>query len=259
MPRLPLADWQAEQVRLTIFSMSDAQTSPQQWWGEIVNSEPDDVNMNPKKRSASVQGAYGSGMLMLRMEPGRIDWLFGPGQAEFEASIATSELPSLGAALSALETFSGTVERWLLREDLPVVGRMAFGAVLMHPETDRNAGYDRLPDYLPVQLPPESSDFLFQINRPQRSATGIDGLILNRLSKWSVIRLSIMPTAIARTSETVSLRVELDINTMPTAFARITNGNGLTRVCAKEGPLPSNGSNHRAALCWGGRSRTNRR
>lgn len=216
MPRFPLAEWQAEQARLTVFATSEAQRSPEQWWEEIVHSEPDDVTLSPKKRSGSVQGAYGPGTLVLRTEPGRIDWLFGPGKAEVEESITTSELPSLGTALNALDTFSGVVEQWLALDDLPVVGRMAFGAALIHPETDRDAAYDRLPDYVPVQLPPRSSDFLFQINRPQRSATAIEGLIVNRLSKWNVVQLRIMPTAVARTFETFNLRLELDINTAPT-------------------------------------------
>jgi hypothetical protein len=216
MPRFPLADWQAEQARLTVFPTSEVQIEPQQWWEVIVQSEPDEVNLSPKKRSGSMQGAYGPGILVLRTEPGRIDWLFVPGQAEFEESIATSELPSLGAALDALDKFSWAAERWLASDDLPAIGRMAFGAALIHSEADRNAAYDRLPDYVPVQLPPGSSDFLFQINRPQRSATEIDGLMVNRLSKWNVVQLKIMPTAMARPSETFSLRLELDINTAPT-------------------------------------------
>ena len=121
MNRFPLVEWQAEQARLTVFPMSEVQIAPQQWWEEIVHSEPDDVNVSPKKRSGSIQGAYGPGTLVLRTEPGRIDWLLVPGQAEVEESVATSELPSLGAALNALEKFSVAVERWLARDDLPVV------------------------------------------------------------------------------------------------------------------------------------------
>jgi hypothetical protein len=216
MPRFPLADWQAEQARLTVFVLTDAQTGPQQWWAEIVQSEPDDVSVSPKKRSGSVQGVYNPGTLVLRTEPGRIDWLLVPGQAEFEESMTTSEMPSLGEALGALDRFSGAVERWLARDDLPVVGRMAFGAALIHPETDRDAAYDRLPDYVPVQLPPGSADFSFQINRPHRSAIEIDGLLVNRLSKWNVIHSRMISAVTARPSETFNLRLELDINTAPT-------------------------------------------
>jgi hypothetical protein len=215
MPRFPLADWQAEQIRLTVFAMSEVQTE-QQWWEDIAHSEPDDVNLSPRRRSASIQGAYGPGTLALRIELGRVDWLLVPSQAAIGESITTSELPSLGAALNAFETFSGAVERWLARDDLPVVGRIAFGSTLIHPEASRNDAYARVPDYVPVQLPPESSDFLFQINRPQRSATGIDGLTINRLSKWYVVQLMIVPSAVAHPPETASLRVELDINTAPT-------------------------------------------
>lgn len=219
MARFPLNEWQAAQARFTVFAMSEAPINPQQWWQELVGSEPDDVNLSPKKHSGSIQGTYGPGILALRTEPARIDWLLQPSQAVFEKFIAESEHPSLGTATAALETFSELVKRWLAREDLPVVGRIAFGAALIHPEVDGKAVYDRLPDYVPVQLPPGSSDFLFQINRPQPSATTIDGLTINRLSIWNVIQLKITRVASVFDLDAFNLRLELDINTAP-AFPR---------------------------------------
>ena len=89
---------------------------------------------------------------------------------------------------------------------------------------DRQSGYLRLPDYVPVQVNPESSDFLYQINLPPvLSTTGIEDLRLNRLSKWSIeawksIALRITATTVQAqpVPQASALRLELDINTVPT-------------------------------------------
>jgi hypothetical protein len=218
MPRVPLAEWQAEQVRVTVFATTEVVITWQQWWAEAVQSEPDDVTVNPKKHSGTIQGEYGPGRLVLGTQPGRIDWVLLPTEAAVEESITTGELPSVGAVVDAVESFSKIMEQWLSRDDLPVVGRIAFGAVLNHPEANRAAAYERVPDYVPVQLPPGSTDFSFQINRPQPSATGIEGLAINRLSKWNVAALLKIATegVFPAPPGIVSLRVELDINTVPT-------------------------------------------
>lgn len=86
------------------------------------------------------------------------------------------------------------------------------------------AGYQQLAAYLPfVQLDPHnSSDFLYQINRP-RTAESVPGLILNRLSRWSVtaqqelgIGIPLNPSQPMHTMigrEAYACRLELDINT----------------------------------------------
>ena len=103
------------------------------------------------------------------------------------------------------------------------LARIAFGAVLKHPEADRQAAYLRLPDYVPVQVNPESSDFFYQINLPPVPSTKeIEGLLLNRLSKWTVVGLksvSLTLTGTVARAQAVpkgfALRLELDINTVP--------------------------------------------
>lgn len=226
MPRFPLTDWRAEHARLTVFPMPDATTRSPEWWQTVTDGQPDETTMNPKKGSASIQGAFDPGKLILRLEPDRIDWLLAPSERDMDELAAAREFSTLGPAIEMVDAFSAIAEKWLARDDLPAIARIAFGAVLIHPEAERQTGYLRLPDYVPVQVNPESSDFLYQINLPPLpSATGIEGLRLNRLSKWSVaarksIALTVTDTAVQARPviEGFALRVELDINTVP-AFA----------------------------------------
>jgi hypothetical protein len=226
MPRLPFADWQGQLARLTVFPSQDAITRSAEWWQAATDDQPDETTMNPKKGSGQIQGAFGQGKLILNLEPDRIDWLLAPADREMGEQ-TNGEFPTLGPATEMVNTFSAIAEKWLTQDSLPAIARIAFGAVLLHPEADRRAGYLRLPDYVPVQVNPESSDFLYQINPPPvASETGIEGLHLNRLSKWSVVTLQSFAFKMSATGVTAqradpqvtALRLELDINTVP-AFA----------------------------------------
>lgn len=224
MPRFPPAEWQAEQARLTVFPMPEATTRSAEWWQTVTDRQPDETTMNPKKGSALIQGALDPGKLILKLEPDRIDWVLAPSERDMEEVAVTREFPTLGPAMELVNAFSAIAEKWLVRDDLPAIARIAFGAVLIHPEPDRQTGYLRLPEYLPVKVNPESSDFLYQINLPPVAGeTGIEGLRLNRLSRWSVaafkvaaFRVTDMAVQAARSvSDMFALRVELDINTAP--------------------------------------------
>ena len=223
MSRFPLADWQAEHARLTVFPMPDASTRSAEWWQAVTDGQPDETTTNPKKGSALIQGAFEPGRLILKLEPDRIDWVLAPPESDMDELAAAREFPTLGPAMEMVDAFSAIAEKWLTGDDLPAIARIAFGAVLKHPEPDRQAGYRRLPDYVPVIVDPESSDFHYQINLPPvPSATGIEGLRLNRLSKWSVAALqSFRFTGAAVQAQPVgafALRLEWDINTAA-AFA----------------------------------------
>src|SRR5437016_808109 len=228
MPRFPIAEWQVEQVRLTAFPIPGETTLSSEWWSAVTDLQPDEATTNPKKGSALIQGEFPPGMLILKLEPDRIDWLLTPSEDGDQFELLRG-FPVLGPGTEPISAFSSIAEKWLSRKDLPAIGRIAFGAVLMHPEEDRRAGYIRLPEYVPVQVNPESSDFIYQINLPTvPTATGIEGLQLNRLSRWSVAALKSMKLTVTGTAlqprlfpDVAALRLELDINNVPTLAGRI--------------------------------------
>jgi hypothetical protein len=113
--------------------------------------------------------------------------------------------------------------RWLSDSQIPAVTRLAFGAVIVYPVQDRETGYQVLNPYLPsVDVDPDGAfDFLYQINRPRDSSTGIESLRVNRLSRWSVVQqvyttfeLGARPgRVLALSPQQLACRLELDINT----------------------------------------------
>lgn len=255
MTRFSISEWHAEQFRLTVFPMPGAIARSPEWWEWVAGSAPDQTTSNPKKGSALVTGLFGPGKLVLRLEPDRIDWLVVPPDLEADALPEQLEVPNVGPLTEALGTFSDIAERWLGRNDLPDMGRIAFGAVLIHTEPDVRSAYLRLPDYVPVQVDPQSSDFLYQINIPVASRTEIDGLQINRLTKWSAVSFrsfSVRFTGATVTPEPVpkpgfALRLELDINTAPGFEGPLPKGRlvevyrelvSLGREIAAEGTLP---------------------
>src|SRR4029077_16583024 len=80
--------------------------------------------------------------------------------------------------------------RWI-KEMSPTISRLAFGAVLFQSAESHETGYELLKSYLPkLEVDSKGSfDFLYQINRPRLSMSGIPSLQINRLSKWAVVAL----------------------------------------------------------------------
>jgi hypothetical protein len=102
---------------------------------------------------------------------------------------------------------------------------------------DRRSAYIELRDYIPVEIDPDSTDILYQINLPTAESKTIPGLGLNRLSKWLVTQHSFIsvplgfaggvPVTQGPTSPTI--RLELDINTLP-AFEQAIPKESLVSV-----------------------------
>lgn len=215
---LPLSEWLVNTLRLTAFPDPLIGGDPSSWWHGVVGEPPDVDVAEPKLGKRRLESSFENGKLSLVTQPGRIDWLYSIAGPDLE----TNEIHYLGHLPDALEAF--IVSRWFETESYPNVLRLAFGAVLLYPVNDREAGYRQLNRYLPsVQLDPAgSSDFLYQINRPRDSTLGIPALRINRLSKWSVFRgergkLLFTPSKLPRWEQgsvDFACRLELDINTI---------------------------------------------
>lgn len=230
MPTYPFAEWVAEQFRLTAFVAPAVVNHPaEEWWQEATGSAPEESTAHPKVGVRILASPFLGGKLTLRFEPGRIDWFLTPPEPGPESF---GEPLMIGPVVEIVDSFSAIIDRWLRRNDLPSILRIAFGGVARHPEADMRSGYNRLPDYLPVRIGPDATDFFFQINNPAQSQTAVQGLRINRLSKWSIsslVRMSLQMGSgmlVPNPAPVLgyALRVELDVNT----FAEF------------QGPLPSN-------------------
>lgn len=210
--------WQAESFRLTAFLSPSAQVSEQDWWQAVTGEPPDRATSQPRIGLEQKEGTFkdekAEGNLVLTTQPTRIDW-----QLVSIPDAKDPGFPTIGSFVDSLDSFLGLMVRWL--EATPPVQRLAFGSTLNKSVNTSREGYRWISSYLPFDLDEDSSDFLYQINRPRQAASvGIDDrLLINRLSKWSVVLLSGFSFDPRNPEQYISMlphfsaRLELDINT----------------------------------------------
>jgi hypothetical protein len=138
------------------------------------------------------------------------------------ASAATSgkEPPVLGAFPAASDPFLQLAQRWATAGWFPSTPRIALGFVLISGTANRESGYRELAQFIDgVPNTPDATDFSYQVNRPRASRVGLDGLQVNRLSKWSVGGFKLLVIDAGGVQRPLQsplqhhLRLELDINT----------------------------------------------
>ena len=208
-------EWKAQVLRLTAFTNKTIQIPEPSWWFNLVGEAPDQKFSKPKVGALLEEGKYQAGKLVLNMAPSRIDWFY----TVADEQIALESITSLGMFGECVDQFAPVMNRWL-SEMCPSIQRLAFGAVVFQPVENHQVGYTQLATYLPcVKLDPDSSDFMYQINRPRDTRTGIQGLKINRLSKWGVMKLLLhimTPTQAMLTDPgLLGCRLEMDVNTAP--------------------------------------------
>lgn len=221
MARYPISEWQAEQLRLTAFPMPWSKQRDTKWWERITGAPPEELSSNPKKETSQVSGPLGEGGLVLNLDPIRIDWLMAPLSANIDIkNPIIPDYPSIGALLTSAPIFKSTIEKWLNFEDIPTFYRFAFGGVIFHPEIDRESGYSKIKEFVPINVDPQkASDFFLQINYPNTFRFGTQELKYNRLTKWSVSKydqtILFLPIKSPMQQSRHAFRIEVDINTAP--------------------------------------------
>ena len=207
--------WQAESLRLTVFPVPESDHSVQSWWTELLDGPPEQIVTKPRSGETRLQGTTDNLLLQLRAEPMRITL----GCSAKPSSSPPIGEHTLGPYNEAWGEFSTLVAAGVSLGTFPGIERLAFGAVLCRPAKTLQSGYRILERYLPnVTIDDGSSDFLYQINR-RRPSRVIDGLQVNRLSKWSIALVQDMMLrgdgAVLKMATALSCRSELDINTDP--------------------------------------------
>ncbi len=206
--------WLAESVRITLFCLViPPPPTATNLWRRIADAEPEETSSRPALGLHQVHGPFAGGRFSASATQGRLDLVLSAEPQLFDPFTQST----LGRYKSAVETLVERSE--FIVEDLPPVHRIALGAVLLQPASERAAGYRTLVPFLPaLQIEAEtSSDFSYQINRPRASRVNPD-LVLNRLSKWSVQMTAAM-VAVAGVSAALgadrkfAARLEADVST----------------------------------------------
>jgi hypothetical protein len=208
-------DWQVQTFRATAFPI-DGQQIDAGWWDKLIPEPPEAIVSRPKEGIKEENGPFENGKLILRTQPTRIDWLYTVDIEKPEG------MPNLGNFYNTEYGFFNIVKEWLTICN--EIKRLAFGIILLYPVLNREEGYRLISDYLPyVEIDPiNSSDFLYQINRPYESTVS-PPIIINRLSKWSIARFKlfkielsggekVQPTFL---QDSYACRLEIDINNSP--------------------------------------------
>ena len=214
--RLPSSAWMVATLRLTAFPSDVAPLEDIDWWQALTGDPPAVTETHPRVATREDRGPFADGTLTLRISPSRIDWLLTPQLPK--QGLPTGYL-TLGPAPDVQPPFIELMHRWVTLDTIPRIGRVAFGADLVHFVPDRLQGYRVLTSYLhQVSLDPEhSTDFLYQINRPRQS-TSHEGLSINRLEKWAVgvfELVAVSTDGVTPQSSEFACRLDLDINTSP--------------------------------------------
>ncbi len=209
-----LIAWQADILRVTCFPSSAVNFDSTNWWHDIMGEQPENTIVRAREGFRQDEGIVDEKKLILGVQPTRVDILMQSKEIENQTPI--------GLFTENLDPFLAIISRWF--KIAPPLTRIAFGSVLIFPVANRETGYELLAKFLSkIQIDPfNSSDFLYQINRPRTSKTVTPELKINRLTKWSVQKSGLvhfvlspiakMPTTFP-SKETVSCRLELDINT----------------------------------------------
>lgn len=209
--------WRAESVRMTAFVSPGQDLREGGWWEQVTGSAPERRVSRPRLLGYEEEGPFQGRTLALKVQPNRIDWLLVPLLGEEERD----GVPTIGMLTESITFLSDRIEPWL--RSAPRLQRLAFGAIAHIEVENRETAYRRLAEFLPgVRIDAErSSDLLYQVNRP-RPSRGIEGLEINRLSKWSSaliqrVLISVAPRGVEEvTAPTITTcRLELDINTSP--------------------------------------------
>jgi hypothetical protein len=230
-PVAPREVWRAGGLRLTVLRTPTSEATPTDWWAKIVGVEPESRTSKPKAGELLEQGSFAEGSLVLATRPERIDWQYVATRKE-DAIIG---FPDVGPLRVAADAFVPPMMKWL--EVCPPASRLAFGASLFLSVGGREEGYAKLAEYLhSVKMDPKgSSDFTYQINRSRNSKV-VEGLSVNRLSRWDVassgrVQIQVTPTAqMKMTAQSLpgmefAIHAELDINTAAEFAGDLPPGN----------------------------------
>ena len=178
--------WELESQRLTIFRVPGVDFDVEGTWSLLAGHPPTDVSRKPALNSAKATGSFGAGQLVVQADPLRADCSYVGVVQEDKGPFPQA----LGNYAEVLSVFVDPIRRWL-GQGVQVL-RLAYGCALMQQVDSHVHAYRRLATFLPtMHIDPEhASDLQYQINRPRKSGI-VDGLAINRLSKWAAKRVVI--------------------------------------------------------------------
>jgi len=210
------SNWEIKQFRLTIFPHKSYKAPSKALWPASSKFVLEKQTSQSKTGETILEGKHQKNRVVLSITPIRISLSLSPEQ---EIAFNPPSVVTLGKFDDNLTLIHQIATEWSQAKAFPETKRVAFGAVPLKPVKNTVEGYKLLNKYLPFKLDgKKTSDFLHQINIPTKSKI-IKNLAINRLSKWSVLRLTTKMSTIQETSSEYKypdiflVSLELDVNT----------------------------------------------
>ena len=214
----PESSWEAAALRMTAFPAPGSEFETAEWWKSLVGNLPEQRTEQPRTGEILETSEYGNGRLELKIDPIRLAWIY---QVQLDVIQPEKGVETLGELHAELDEFRTLINSWFELETVPNLVRLAFGGILIIPVQSQEQGLGRLAGYIPdVKIDPSNtSDFLYQINRRRVSKLDIEGLEINRLTKWSVVQHQLLLVrsdgsgSATPASPVHHARLEIDVNT----------------------------------------------
>src|SRR5689334_3578333 len=80
------SSWLSESWRLTAFAADPALAFGDASWAQLVGQQPDTTTSNPRLGARQEMGSFADGILLLSVQPGRLDWLYSASPPPEDAS-----------------------------------------------------------------------------------------------------------------------------------------------------------------------------
>jgi hypothetical protein len=213
LPLPSLDAWQVTEIKLLAFPLAPQAGVEQNWWSDLTGL---DCTSTRKRLERIDKGPLQGRDFTLSIDALKVVW-----SADFLPDPESTPTLMIGAFAEVKEWFSQLMLRWLT-DSCPPVKRLAFAAKVVFPTSSREAAYETLRTCLPhIPIDPATREFLYRINRPRASSSGVNDLRINRLVTWSAVRLMMQwrrPLWDTASSEAISQEsvdgcfVQLDIN-----------------------------------------------
>ena len=211
-------EWSVESFRLTLFHTM--QPSPQGLWHALMNIEPESHEAKPRQFVTIDQGPLGPDRLVLETQRQRLGWHVLPAPPGVHDNAATVlKLLGVEQGIDLLQKALSTT-----LQHIPVVTRLALGAVLFRVTKDPRDAVAQITSHIPKleAAVKGGTDLIFQINRRRRS-NSVPHVVINRIHKWTVEQFQsgafLVSTSQAPVFQQANVKhlakFTLDINTAP--------------------------------------------
>jgi hypothetical protein len=242
-------DWGVGQARLSLFLREPHAISDKDW--AIITGQEEAATRQAVPGGKLLSGSVPSGVMHMSATALRFDVILSAADISEGEKV---QLPSVGPYDETFTSFFESTCKWIMEVN-PSATRIAFGSVLTCEAANLEEAYGHLRDLMKsLKVDPKNMrDLLYRVNWPGESKVE-QGLVVNRLTTWSALRivrkhLQITETAVegGDTRHVDAVRLEMDHNTDEAKKAPFDQGKlipiywelvGLARQNAAEGEVP---------------------